>query len=135
MVMRAVAVVLAAAFFAGCASAPRGVVQTPTGPIIDGWHVGVETGGPGIDGIPCGDDQIIQAAINALARRDPGHPEVVDASIHAERFEPGGALYGGEALVVVFQLADESLRAIGVRWILCSGTPDTINFGTDLPRA
>ena len=125
-----VTTIAVAVLFGSCSVDPRGVVRTPDGPIIDGWHIGEEVGGPIINDRPCGDPEIIQAATDALDLRDFAHPQIVDVSLHAERTDsPNYQWSTVPRLIVVFDLAHGGARAIGVRWAFCSGRPQVTNFG------
>ena len=87
--------------------------------LVDGWAIGEAT--------PCAaGDAACQARVDvataALAARDPNHAAIVSAVLHAEGLYPNedgdlGQLFrsGGFPDVVLFELADGSHRAIGVR--------------------
>jgi len=77
-----------------------------------------------------------------LDLRDPGHPAVVNATLHAEGktfdsngnrvlFTGSGALYG----VVRFELADGSVQAIGIGAAGPDPTVRAFNYGVagDIP--
>ncbi len=85
-----------------------GGILRPTTP-IDGFPVGNRMGCP--DG--CRD--VVALARTALEARSPGHPGVVGASVH---FEGNGVVRSGFYGIVVFELADDTVTAIGVS---CAG--------------
>ena len=116
------AIFAAAALLLGCAIGPRGVVEGPFGPVIDGWPIGEEedcSADP-----QC--DAFIEAATAALDHRDLGHAAVVSVALHDGG--PGMPVSTFPKTVVVFALADESQRAIAVVQFF-SGPLETYDFG------
>jgi hypothetical protein len=97
---------------AGC-----GLLPQPAAPVIDGWLVGPEVSF--FDGER---DLLLGLASDRLDRRDPGHAEVVRATLHREgaSIDPatGDEILrtrsGGAPSIAVFELADGTVTAIGV---------------------
>ena len=89
----------------------RALTRPPADPVIDGWVVGAARPD---------EDAYIDAATKLLASISPGHADIVQASLHNE-----GVYYDGDGhqilwtrsgsccLVVLFELADGSKRAVG----------------------
>lgn len=107
--------------------------QGPTSdPVIDGWSIGVER-----DCTPDRDCPLLLATAEAtLDRRDPGHPAIVAAVLHAEgrvvNVESGIILNvrsGACCDVAVFELADGSSAAIGVGYPGISRVPIAFDYG------
>ena len=119
------AMLLLAASSIGC--------QRPTSdPVIDGWSIGVE--------LDCTPDQecplLLSTAQATLDRRDPGHPPIVAAALHAEGHvvtDDGGIVLntrsGACCDVAVFALADGSTAAIGVGYPGISPVPIAFDYG------
>lgn len=108
--------VMAGLLLGGCASPGEGTT-------IDGWPIGalqtcpvpnVPRGAPYPTQWDCqlGLSQWVAAAIEGFDRRDPGHAAIVRTTIHDE--SRAHARSGGCCKVAVFELADGSIRAIGV---------------------
>jgi hypothetical protein len=108
-----------------------GCAQTTSDPVVDGWPIGPESD---CAVSPCA--AWLAVAQARLAERDPGHAEIVKATLHTEGVTvgPDGQLQvttrsGGCCAVARFELADGTVEAIGV------GTPGigedirTIDFG------
>ena len=123
-VSRLLATAMALVVVAGCA-------QATSDPVVDGWPIG-----PELDCAvtPCA--AWLAVAQGRLDVRDPGHAEIVKATLHSEGalVAPNGELQvfarsGGCCAVAVFDLADGSVEAVGV------GTPgvgediQTVDFG------
>jgi hypothetical protein len=109
---------------AGCAR------STPD-PVVDGWPIG-----PPADcaTTPC--QAWLAVAQARLAVRDPGHAEIVKATLHTEGtlVAPDGGLQvfarsGGCCAVAVFELADGTVEALGVGTPGISQTIEAIDFG------
>jgi hypothetical protein len=115
----------------GLAACARGSVAGQ----VDGWSIG--EGGP----CPAGDPrcaQMIEVATRRLADRDPAHPLILQVTMHAEGLYPNddgelGQVFrsGGFPSVVVFQLADGSRRAIGVKYVLRDDIPTAYDYGPE----
>jgi hypothetical protein len=86
-------------------------------PVVDGWPIGRE--------VACSEEarcmDFLATARAELDLRDPGHPAVVTSTLHKEGvtvdadgnqaiYARSGALY----VVVRFELADGSVKAIGI---------------------
>lgn len=106
--LRAAAIAAILAILASCAS--------PT--VVDGWPIGPEADCQGANAARC--EALIDAATDAFARRDPGHPLVVRVALHNEGpiVDPVGnpILMTRSVLFLVarFILADGTVRAVGV---------------------
>ncbi len=100
---------------------------------VDGWSIG--------EGGPCSPDaqqcqQMVEAATERLANRDPFHAPIVEVAVHKEGPYPNrdgemAPLFrsGGSPDVVVFRLADGTRRAIGVKYVLGDEIPTTFDHG------
>jgi hypothetical protein len=101
-------------------------------PVIDGWPVGAA--------LPCTPEQkcqeLLAAASAGLDRRNPGHADVVEGTLHAEGRTVNAS---GETILItrsgsccsvaLFTLTDGTVRAIGVGYPGISTTPMAIDFG------
>ena len=102
------AILLLAIVVAACAQRPR------SDPVIDTWPVG----GPATCEERC--LPAIEAATDALAAREPGHPGITGVTLHAfgQQVDAEGRILirsgSGTIWVAVFELEDGSVRAIGV---------------------
>lgn len=97
-------------------------------PVIDQWPVG--------RAMACGTDtkclDLVPAARVGLDQRNPGHAPITSVTIHEEGVGADGIMTkrsGGCCAVAVFQLADGSVRAIGVGYIGVSTAPGTVDYG------
>jgi hypothetical protein len=124
------AAVLAVVALAACATSHEG----PNGQ-VDGWSIGEVAQCQGGDA-PC--RLMVQVATERLASRDLGHAHIVQATLHEEGLYPnrdgelGQIFYsGGSPSVVLFQLADGSRRAIGVKYVLRDEIPTTYDHGPE----
>ena len=121
---RVLGLVAAAMLLGGCA----GLLENA---LIDGWPVGQEETCPEPNAPPgqLPEHWDCQAALalwlttasEGFDRRDPGHPVIIRASLHDEgamRDAAGNQVLmtrsGGAPRVAVFELADGSVRAIGI---------------------
>jgi len=123
-----VALALLAACLVGCGGQPT-VTHTPRGPVIDGWPVGEAVDcAAGIQGIDC--RSLIQIAINGLAVRDRVRPDEASVTLHLYRQDEDGIYRsGGPPLIAVYEVADQPLRAIGVKLYPGNIPPRVIDFG------
>ena len=104
-------------------------------PVVDGWPIG--------DPYVCSDPQCgpyLELATEGLAARNPGHPEIVEVTLHRH-----GVILGedGQPLrylsdrpsIAVFRLVDGSVRAIGVGHVgIAWGKPSVFDWGPALGR-
>lgn len=109
----------------------RGVIGEAGDPVVDGWVVGVEECNE-----PAGCQEYVDAASAQLAKRDADHAAIVRTSVHSEgRYydEFGRSILwtrsGGCCLVVRFELADQSIRAIGAGYPGVSQTIMAFDYG------
>ena len=123
---------MVAAALVGCATVQPGT-------LVDGWSVGEQKT------CAVGDERcvaLLPEATRGLDRRDPGHPPITAATLHEEGGYPGkngevllSVRSGGCCDVALFQLADGSVRAIGVGYPGISDIPlailDPPTFGDD----
>jgi len=115
------AIVMAFTLLAGCGSDP----------MVDGWPIGPQTNDCGED--PC--SRLVDAATAGFDRLHPGHAVIVRASLHEEGrvVDASGAqvlvMRSGIAWVVRFELADGSVRAIGVGYPGVSRVPQAFADG------
>lgn len=101
-------------------------------PVVNGWPIGRE--------VPCSADarctDFLATARAGLDLRDPGHPAVVRSTLHTEGatvdangnraiYARSGAIY----VVVRFELADGSVKAIGVGAAGPDPTVMAFNYG------
>jgi hypothetical protein len=116
-----------AALLAGCSVGPLA-----RAPVVDGWPIGSE--------FACASDlrcnALMPVATAGFDRRDPGHPQIVRASLHREGSivdSQGNHMLmtrsGSCCSVAVFELADGSIRAIGVGYPGVSQTPVAVDDG------
>jgi len=108
----------------------------PSGPspVIDGWPVG--------HAYVCSDPACkpyLEIGVDGLAGRDPGHAAIVSVTLHelgvliGSNGQPVLLVYsGGQPSVVLFQLADGSTRAIGVKYIGVSREASALDWGPGL---
>lgn len=122
--MKSLAVALIALSLLGCSS-PR-----PPVTVVDGWPIG----SPAVclQGARC--DELLNEAIAGLARRDPGHADIVASALHEEELRTDGDRLllqrtGNCCRVVRFELAHGSVRAIGVGFPGVSDMPIAIDYG------
>jgi hypothetical protein len=128
--MRALGVVVALlvlAALAGCTGAGLG------DSLVDDWSIG--------EGHACASDDarclaMVEVATKALAGRDAGHAPILQATLHEEGLYPNrdgelGQVFrsGGPPAVVLFQLADGTHRAIGVKYVLNDDIPTAYEYG------
>jgi hypothetical protein len=122
--IRAIAgVAMFAAGLVGCATVQPGT-------LVDGWSVGEQKT------CAVGDERcvaLLPEASRGLDRREPGHAAIIAASLHEEGGYPGkdgqvilSIRSGGCCDVALFQLADGSVRAIGVGYPGISDVPMAI---------
>ena len=131
-------VILAAAAVAIAGCGPSGAAVVTENSVVNGWSIGTEwTCTP-----KTGCAELIQAATEELAARDPGHLPIARATVHGEGLYPnrdgdlgriirsGG---GGFLGVVLFEMADGSYRAIGVGRLPphLNSRPRTYDFGPE----
>ena len=101
-------------------------------PVVDGWPVGPE--------IACSADPacptLLATATIGFDRRNPGHPTVVNVTLHDEgaTVDANGNLMitkrGGACCSVArFELTDGTVRAIGVGYPGISQTPMVVDYG------
>ncbi len=109
----------------------RGVIGEAGDPVVDGWVVGVEECNE-----PAGCQEYVDAASAQLEKRDADHAAIVRTSVHSEgRYydEFGRSILwtrsGGCCLVVRFELADQSIRAIGAGYPGVSQTIMAFDYG------
>lgn len=101
-------------------------------PVVDGWPIGPE--------VPCSAEarcmDFLTTARAGLDVRDPGHPAAIKSTLHSEGetvdangnrvlHKGSGALY----VVVRFELADGSVKAIGVGAAGPDPTVRAFNYG------
>ena len=120
-----IAIIVLGACVFGCGG-PRGVTQTPRGQVIDGWPAG--------EALDCSEvndcDRVIQVAIDGLAARDFIRPDASSVTLRRYRQDQDGVFRsGGPPLIVVFELPDHTLRAIGVKLYPGDIPPRVIDFG------
>ena len=130
--LRALALaMLTAAVLSGC-----GVYEVGPNTIVNGWSIGEES--------PCeaGCEDVISAATERLAGRDPLHAPIIRTTLHAEGLYPNddgdlGQIFrsgmGGFSGVVLFQLGDGTYRAIGYGRLPphLGSKPTTRDFGPE----
>jgi hypothetical protein len=100
-------------------------------PVVDGWPVG--------DAFTCSNPEceaLLPVAQAQLDTRDPGHAPVVHATLHHEGVyaDASGHLIlsvrsGGCCQVARFELADGTIRAIGVGYPGISQEPMAFDYG------
>lgn len=124
--MKSLAVALIALSLLACSS------PGPPDPIVDGWPIGAKT--VCLREFRC--DELLNEAIAGLARRDPGHADIVAFALHDEgslRDADGNTILitrsGQCCRVVRFELADGSVRAIGVGFPGVSDIPRAVDYG------
>lgn len=122
-----VVALLALAAMAGCAGGGQ------PGSLVDDWAIG--------EAAPCASEDakclaMVEVATTALASRDPGHAPILQTTLHEEGLYPNrdgelGQLFrsGGSPMVVLFQLADGTHRAIGVKYVLRDDIPTAYEYG------
>jgi hypothetical protein len=117
--------VLFVAILTGCSS-PMG------DPVVDGWAIGPERSCETTAKCPA----LLDTARVGLDRRDPGHPAVVSVTLHTEgaTFAANGdrilhTRSGSCCSVARFELADGSVKAIGVGYPGVSQLPMAIDYG------
>ncbi len=100
-------------------------------PVVDGWPIGAPAD---CAMTPCG--AWLAVAQARLDVRDPGHAEVVKATLHNEGtlVAPEGGLQiftrsGGCCDVAMFELANGTVKALGVGTIGVSTTVSAVDFG------
>ena len=100
-------------------------------PLVDGWPIG--------DEYACSDPAcapFMEIAIDGLEDRDAGHAPIARATLHelgvliGDDGKPVLLVYsGGQPSVVLFELADGSTRAIGVKYIGISDEASAMPWG------
>jgi hypothetical protein len=100
--------------------------------IVDGWRIGGVHDCANYAGeSSCA---LLPAAAQALDRRNPGHASIRSMELRDEVDAEGRPiLRSGLFYVVVFHLADGSLRAIGAGYVGIDPNPATFDFGQDRP--
>jgi hypothetical protein len=124
---RSIAVVtLLAAVLAACS-------RPVSDPVVDGWPIGERRD---CTARPWECNLLLAAARDRLALRDPGHPEIVQATLHMEgaTVDADGNLLiqvrsGGCCSVARFELADGTIRALGVGYPGISDQLQTFDYG------
>jgi hypothetical protein len=112
-----------AALLLGCATPPATSV-------IDGWEIG-----PSVDcnlyepPTPC--DALVPFALRALDRFHPGHAPTDTATLHEWLPAMDRVYTSGAPQVVVIELADGTIRAIGVDYFGVSTLPTILEMGGD----
>jgi hypothetical protein len=106
----------------GCQLATPGRV-----PVVDGWPIGDEKACAPDDGRCMA---LMPVAIDGFDAQNPGHPPIVRATLHVEGplFDANGnhllvTRSGSCCSVVLVELADGSIRAVGVGYPGVSQTP------------
>ena len=128
---RVALIVMVACLVACCG--PRGVSQTPRGQVIDGWPAGevldcAAIAESGTTQLSC--DALIQVAIDGLAARDLLRLDASSVTLRRYRQDQDGVFRsGGAPLIVVFELPDHTLRAIGLKLYPGDIPPHVIDFG------
>jgi hypothetical protein len=92
-----------------CQMVPQG--RTVEGMTIDGWRIGERITCSRDDYYDC--DELADLAATQLDRMAPGHPGTKATALFHEVLRPGTAR-SGTMRIVVFELENESMRAIGV---------------------
>jgi hypothetical protein len=102
--------------------------------LVDGWPVGAVYG--------CSEprcEPYIRVAVDGLDGRDAGHAPIIGATLHELGLMVGTdgrpvslAYSGGQPSVVLFQLADGSVRAIGVKYHGVSRQASAVDWGPGL---
>jgi hypothetical protein len=102
--------------------------------VVDGWPIGAEFR---CSVARC--ERYIEVAAAELARRDPGHAAIVAATLHDlgttigdDGQEETLVFSGGPPSVVVFRLADATIRAVGVKMLLNGPEIGTTDWGPEL---
>lgn len=101
-------------------------------PVVDGWPIGRE--------LSCDADarcpELLATANDALDQRDLGHAAVVKVTLHAEGtiMDANGSRIlqtrsGGCCAVALFELADASVKAIGVGAVGVDPTIRAFDYG------
>ena len=99
--------------------------------VVDGWPIGPAVNCSGDETASC--ERLTRAAIDALDRRDLGHPVILRVVLHDEA--PAVDVLGNpilmtrsvQLLVARFELADGTVRGIGVGE--SPGEPVTVEYG------
>jgi hypothetical protein len=112
-----------AALLLGCAT-PRDAS------VIDGWEIG-----PSVScdhgGSPTRCEALVPFAVRALDRLHPGHAPIDTATLHEWLPARDRVYSGGPPQVVVIELADGTIRAIGVDYFGVSSLPTILEMGGD----
>jgi len=123
--MKSLVVALIALMLLSCSAGPPVT-------IVDDWPIGRPT----VCEPQFRCDELLNEAIRGLARRDPGHADIVSLALHDEgamRDAEGNTILttrsGQCCRVVRFELADGSVRAIGVGFPGVSDIPIAIDYG------
>ena len=100
--------------------------------MIDGWPIGSESSCIASERCP----ELLATARTGLDDRDPGHAAVVKVELHTEGVTvdaDGNVILttrsGGCCSVARFELADGSVKAIGVGFPGVSTTPMAFDYG------
>lgn len=119
--LAALAILILGGLASACAPGPLPAVA-------DGWKIGDPVDSR--DNPEC--DEFVPAAIAGFDRRDPGHLPIISVALH-QNGVPGSKVLnicsGGCPVVAVFQLADGSVRAIGVGTPGIATEPMVFNWG------
>ena len=131
LIMLGVAALIVVVGLVWLAGGFRGVIGERGDPVVDGWVIGVEECNE-----TAGCQDYVDAATAQLGQRDAGHAAIVRTSVHSEgRYydELGRSILwtrsGGCCLVVRFELADQSIRAIGAGYPGVSQTIMAFDYG------
>ena len=109
-----------------------GCFPASSDPVVDTWPVGPVIC-PGAGDVDC--TGLLAEATDGLAKRNPRHAEVIQATLHSEgRIVEGGVEVivnrsGNCCYVARFELEDGTVRAIGVGYPGISTTPIAIDYG------
>jgi hypothetical protein len=124
VIRRVAAVVLFVAIVTGCSRVGD--------PVVDGWAIGPEQWCATTTNCPA----LLDTARAGLDRRDPRHADVLRVTLHDEgaTFEADGdqilhTRSGSCCSVARFELADGSIRAIGVGYPGISQEPIAVDYG------
>jgi len=107
-----------------------GCATTVVDAVVDGWHVGPEASCDAVARCP----DLLVTASGGLDRRDPGHAAVVKITLHDEGpvvdATGGRVIHSGACCrVALFELADGSVKAIGVGTVGISPGIQAFDYG------